>query len=106
MSSLFFAILAAMSVKVPPINTDPPNTWAYRNPPPSLCIKAPAIGGPVKQAMEIKEKHIPVRTPIFFRSLVKLAQEAGKRLCMPAPKNPYITQKAYRAPSDDTAAQQ
>jgi hypothetical protein len=46
------------------------------------------MGGPVKQATEMKEKHIPVLTPIFDKSVVRLAHDAGKRLWTPAPKNP------------------
>lgn len=51
-------------------------------------MRAPAMGGPVRQAREMKEKHMPVRTPILDKSDVRLAQAAGKRLWMPAPKKP------------------
>jgi hypothetical protein len=54
----------------------------------------------------MKEKHMPVLTPILDKSVVKLAHEAGKRLCIPAPKKPYKTQNAYREPTLFTAAQQ
>jgi hypothetical protein len=51
-------------------------------------MSAPAIGGPVKHAIDMKEKHMPVLMPIFDRSFVRLAHDAGMRLWTPAPKNP------------------
>lgn len=95
-----------MSASVPAINAEPPNICAYKNPPSFLWIRIPAIGGPVTQATEMNEKAMPVLVPIFFMSDVRLAQHAGKRLWMPEPKKPYITTKAYREPSEETAAQQ
>jgi len=84
----FLATRAATNVTEPPINAVPPNTCAYRNPPSFLWISAPASGGPVRQAIETTVKHMPVRTPIFLRSVVRLAHAAGKRLCTPAAKKP------------------
>jgi hypothetical protein len=49
---------------------------------------------------------MPVLTPILERSVVRLAHDAGKRLWIPAPKNPYKTQKTYKEPTSCTAAQQ
>jgi hypothetical protein len=46
----------------------------------------------------MREKHMPVRTPIFNRLVVRLAHDAGRRLWMPAPKTPYGTQKAQGEP--------
>lgn len=51
-------------------------------------MSAPAMGAPVRHATDTMEKHMPVRVPILLRSLVKLAQAAGNRLWMPAPKKP------------------
>lgn len=84
----FFAILAESNVQDPATKAEPPNICARRNPPSSLWIRAPAKGGPVRQAIETTEKHIPVRTPIFFMSVVRLAHAAGNRLWTPAAKKP------------------
>ncbi len=87
-SNPFFATLAATKVSEPPTNADPPNACANKNLPPSIWINAPASGGPVKHAIEITEKHIPVRVPILLRSGVRLAHAAGNRLWIPAAKKP------------------
>ena len=84
----FFAILAANKVREPPMNADPPKTCANKNRPSSFWIKAPARGGPVKQAIEMTEKHMPVRVPILVKSEVKLAHAAGNKLWIPAAKKP------------------
>lgn len=87
-SNPLFAIRAARRISEPPISADPPNIWAYRKPPSCRPMRAPAIGDPVRQAINTTEKHMPVRIPILFRSGVRLAQAAGNRLCTPAAKNP------------------
>lgn len=76
----FLAILAPNKAKVPAMKAEPPNTWAYRKPPWLTCTSEPTIGGPVKQAIETTLKHMPVRTPILFKSVVRLAHAAGNRL--------------------------
>ena len=98
-------MIATTSSNEPAMKEEPPNICANQNLPSSFWIRAPANGGPVRHAKEMKDKHIPVRVPILVRSVVKLAQAAGKRLWIAAPKNPYTTQKVKRPPSELTAVQ-
>ena len=69
-------------------------------------MSAPASGEPVKQATLMMENTIPILTPIFFKSVVKLDSVAGNKLCTPAAKYPYTMTKAICPLRVVTAAQQ
>ena len=90
----------------PAIITLPANICAPMYFPSSFCISAPARGDPVRHAKLITLKHIPILTPAFFRSVVKLVSVAGKRPWIPAANIPYTTAKAMSPFFVDTAAQQ
>lgn len=68
-------------------------------------MSAPPSGGPVRVAKLTILKTIPILTPAFFRSVVKLDRVAGKRPWIPAADRPYNTSNAMRALLEEMAAQ-
>jgi hypothetical protein len=48
-------------------------------------------------------KIIPILTPAFLKSMVRLDRVAGKRLWMPAAEQPYIIDQPYKPPRVLTA---
>ncbi|KAI9643209.1 hypothetical protein NHQ30_007825 [Ciborinia camelliae] len=82
------------------------NICAYSYPPFLFWINTPPIGGPVNTAKLTTVNTIPILTPAFPKSVVRLLSVAGNSPWIPAANVPYMTDHAYREPLDDTAIQQ
>lgn len=83
-----FLTLAAIRKLPPTIIALPANSCAPRYLPPMRWIRAPDSGVPVKEAKLTTLNTIPILTPAFFKSLVRLDKVAGNRLWIPAAKRP------------------
>jgi len=75
-------------IAYPAIIILPANIYAPTYRPLSFYINAPANGDPVKHAKLKILKHIPILTPAFFRSVVRLLSVAGNNPWIPATKSP------------------
>src|SRR3569833_481452 len=85
---LLFAARAATRNPLPKRRVAPANTCAPMYRPPWDEMMAPAIGGPVSVAKLTMVKIMPMRTPVFLRSVVRLVRPAGNKDCIPPPAVP------------------
>lgn len=76
---LDLANLAMIRSRVPTNKSTAAKICAYSYPPFFSCIKTPPIGGPVNTAKLTTVNTMPILTPAFRKSGVRLLNVAGNR---------------------------
>ena len=73
--------------------------------PPEAVIIAPAMGGPVNVAKLFSVNTMPILTPVFLMSLVRLVNPAGNKLWVPPAVKPYTAAQMYIPVTESTPIQ-